>query len=63
MDSDVYNLDETGFIMGIIRSQMAVTRADRGEKSMSIQPENREWATFIACISVNWFAIPLISVF
>jgi hypothetical protein len=29
VDSDFYNFDETGFIMGIIALAMVVTRADR----------------------------------
>lgn len=41
-DSDFYNFDETGFIMGIIRAIMAVTRSDRQAKPKIVQPGNRE---------------------
>ena len=58
VDSDIYNFDETGFMMGMICGQMVVTRADRRGRSKSIQPGNREWATAIACISGNGFAVP-----
>jgi len=57
-DSDIYNFDETGFMMGIICGHMVVTRADRRGKSKSIQPGNREWATAIACISGDGFDVP-----
>ena len=40
-DSDFYNFDETGFMMGVICGSMVVTRADRQGKSKSVQPGNR----------------------
>ena len=57
-EEDIFNFDETGFMMGMICGQMAVTRTDRRGRSKSIQPGNREWATAIACISGNEFAVP-----
>ena len=50
-DSDFYNFDETGFMMGVICASMVVTRADRQGRSKSIQPGNREWATAIECVN------------
>ena len=47
LDDDLYNFDETGFMMGQIASSMVVTGADRGGKRKKIQPGNREWATAI----------------
>ena len=41
-DTDFYNFDETGFIMGMIRPGMVVTRSDRVGKLKAIQPSNRE---------------------
>ena len=41
-DKDVYNFDETGFMMGQITSMMVVTGADRNGKRKKVQPENRE---------------------
>ena len=42
LNCDFYNFDETGFIMGIIRPGMVVTRSDRVGKPKAIQPGNRE---------------------
>ena len=50
-DSDFYNFDETGFIMGVICASMVVTHADRRGRSKGVQPGNREWATAIKCIN------------
>ena len=41
-DSDFYNFDETGFIIGVICLAMVVTRADRRSKGKAVQPRNRE---------------------
>ena len=45
--ADIYNFDETGFMMGIIQSGMVVTDTDRRGKPKSVQPGNREWITVI----------------
>lgn len=50
-DADIYNFDETGFMMGIISSHMVITHADGQGRSKTIQHDNREWATTIACIN------------
>ena len=57
-DTDFYNFDETGFMMGVICSNMVVTRADRLGRSKKLQPGNREWATAIECISSDGFVLP-----
>ena len=46
-DDDVYNFDETGFMMGIISAGMVVTTSDGRGKAKLAQPGNREWATVI----------------
>jgi hypothetical protein len=58
VDSDFYNFDETGFIMGQICPGMVVTRADRRGKSKAVQPGNREWATAIVTINSEGESIP-----
>jgi hypothetical protein len=58
IDDNLYNCDETGFMMGMITASMVVTRADRRGKAKSVQPGNREWATVIECINVNGWCIP-----
>ena len=38
---DIYNFDETGFMMGVIASGMVVTGAERRGTAKSVQPGNR----------------------
>jgi hypothetical protein len=47
MDNDVYNFDETRFMMGAISIGMVVTTSDGLSKAKLAQPGNREWATVI----------------
>jgi len=47
VDDDIYNFDETGFMMGIIFAGMVVTTSDGRGKAKLAQPGNREWATVI----------------
>ena len=46
-DEDIYNFDETGFIMGVISTGMVVTSSDGRAKAKKIQPSNREWVTVV----------------
>jgi hypothetical protein len=57
-DEDLYNFDETGFMMGVICPAMVVTRADRRGRSKQLQAGNREWATAIECVSSDGFVVP-----
>ena len=50
-DSDFYNFDETGFMMGVICGNMVVTHADRRGRGKQLQPGNWEWVTVIECVS------------
>jgi hypothetical protein len=50
---DIWNFDETGFIMGLMQSGMVVTAAERQGKPKSVQPGNREWITVIKAISAE----------
>ncbi|EDN90727.1 hypothetical protein SS1G_00127 [Sclerotinia sclerotiorum 1980 UF-70] len=59
LDCDLYNFDETGFMMGQISPYIVVTKADRYGKSKAIQPGNREWATAIICVDGEGHNIPL----
>ncbi|KFZ19758.1 hypothetical protein V501_00528 [Pseudogymnoascus sp. VKM F-4519 (FW-2642)] len=45
--ADIYNFDETGFIMGVISTAMVVTSSDGRAKAKKVQPSNREWVTVI----------------
>jgi len=57
-DADLWNFDETGFMMGVICGNMVVTWADRKGKSKKIQPGNREWATSIVAVSAEGQSTP-----
>ena len=46
-DADIYNFDETGFMMGIISIGMVVTSSDGHAKAKRVQPSNREWVIVI----------------
>jgi hypothetical protein len=47
VDDDIYNFDETRFMMGIIFVGMVVTTSDSRGKAKLAQPGNREWAMVI----------------
>ena len=51
VDDDVYNFDETGFMMGIIATAMVVTTSESRGKAKMAQPGNREWSTVIQAIN------------
>ncbi|KAG7000206.1 hypothetical protein FocnCong_v013285 [Fusarium oxysporum f. sp. conglutinans] len=55
---EIYNFDETGFMMGIIASGMVVTGTERRGRPKSVQPGNREWITVIQAINAEGQAIP-----
>jgi len=62
LDEDIYNFDETGFQMGVISTAKVVTSAER-ERTVSLQPGNREWVTAIESInSTGWVLPPMIIV-
>jgi hypothetical protein len=57
-ESDIYNFDETGFMMGIISTGSVVTSAERRGRPKLAQPGNREWVTVIQGINSQGWAIP-----
>jgi len=58
VDEDTYNFDESGFLMGIIGSQLVVTASERRGRPKLIQPGDREWITVIQGICAAGWAIP-----
>jgi hypothetical protein len=58
LDDDVFNFDETGFMMGVIFPGMVVTTSDGRGKAKLAQPGNREWATVIQGVNALGWAIP-----
>lgn len=61
--ADIYNFDETGFIMGVITPTAVITRADRRGNPKLTQPGNREWVTVIQGINSQGWAVPPFIVF
>ncbi|KAM5527266.1 transposase [Fusarium oxysporum f. sp. phaseoli] len=47
VELDIYNFDETGFIMGIISTGMVITSAERHSNAKLAQTGNRVWNTVI----------------
>ncbi|RKK10678.1 hypothetical protein BFJ66_g14706 [Fusarium oxysporum f. sp. cepae] len=50
---DIWNFDETGFMMGVIASGMVATGSERQGRPKSVQPGNREWITVIQAINAE----------
>jgi hypothetical protein len=50
---NIWNFDETGFMMGIIMAGMVVTGSERQGRPKSVQPGNREWITVIQAINAE----------
>ena len=57
-ESDTYNFNETGFMMGIISTGMVVTSADRHSNTKLVQPGGCEWVTVIQGINSQGWTIP-----
>jgi hypothetical protein len=55
--SDIWNFDETGFLLGQITTSTVVTSSERRNRPKAKQPGNREWATVIQGISGEGVAI------
>ena len=62
-DEDTYNFNETGFIMGVIGSQMVFTGSEKRSKPKNIQPGSREWVTIITGICAAGWSIPPFIIF
>ena len=58
VDEDIYNFDETGFLMGQISTTKVVTSSDRRRHVKLIQPGNREWVSVIMGVNCQGWAIP-----
>ncbi|TVY75234.1 hypothetical protein Focb16_v005541 [Fusarium oxysporum f. sp. cubense] len=54
---DIWNFDETGFMMGKIEPGIVITSSERRGNPKSVQPGNREWATVIQAINAEGQAI------
>jgi hypothetical protein len=57
-DQDVFNFDETGFMIGVASTSKVITNSDTVGRATVVQPGNREWATTIECINAAGWSIP-----
>ena len=57
-EADIYNFDETGFMMGVFSAFMVVTRTDRVGRPRQTQQGNREWITVIQAVNSQGWTIP-----
>jgi hypothetical protein len=55
---DIYNFDETGFIMGMLSSAKVVTSSKRRGRPRTKQPGNREWVTVIQSVCADGWVVP-----
>ena len=62
LDEDMYNFDETGFMMGVIHGQMVFTGSEK-RSTKSLQPGNRGWVTNIQGVNAKGWAIPPFIIF
>ena len=63
VDTDIYNFDETGFMMGVISTAMVVTSSERAGRAKAKQPGNREWVTAVQAINtLGWSVPPLVMI-
>ena len=59
-DEDIYNFDETGYMLGVASTCKVITSVDRA-KPKQLQPGNREWVTVIECVNARgWFLPPMV---
>jgi hypothetical protein len=61
--ADIWNFDETGFLMGQVSNCVVVTGSQRRSKVFRKQPGNREWTTAVQGISSEGVAIPPMVIF
>ncbi|KAL1982496.1 hypothetical protein VTN96DRAFT_1287 [Rasamsonia emersonii] len=60
VEQDIYNMDETGFQMGVISTAKVICGSETRESHAKIiQPGNREWVTAIVAVNATGWALPL----
>jgi hypothetical protein len=58
LDDDVYNFDETGFMMGVASMSKVVTSTDTVGRAVVVQLGNCDWVMTIECINASGWCIP-----
>jgi hypothetical protein len=62
-DNNMYNFDETGFMMGMHNTSAVVTASERRSRPKSLQQGNQEWTTSVVCVSAAGWATPPFIIF
>jgi hypothetical protein len=66
LPSNMYNMDEKGFLIGVIGSSHRIfsRRAwEKREVTSAVQDGNREWITTVACVGADGVALPPLIIF
>ena len=58
MEDDIWNCDETGFVMGLCTILKVITAAEHSERPHTVIQGNCEWVTIIECIGSGGCHIP-----
>ena len=59
LEQDIYNMDETGFQMGMISTAKVICGSEtRASNAKALQPGNREWVTAIIAVNTTGWALP-----
>jgi len=57
LESDIYNMNEKGFAMGIADSFKVLVRRMKAQ-AFSVQADNQDWVSLIECVSFNGTTLP-----
>jgi hypothetical protein len=63
VDEDMYNFDESSFLIGKISSQLVVTGSGKPGKRKKLQPSDCEWVTLVQGVSATGKRIPPFLIF
>ena len=58
VNTDIYNFDETGFLMGMLSHAKVVTTSDLRGRPRTKQPGNREWVSVIQGVCADGWSMP-----
>ncbi|KAL9564079.1 hypothetical protein ACKAV7_011792 [Fusarium commune] len=58
VESDIYNFNEIGFMMGVISTALVITSVERRSNAKLAQPGSREWVTMIQGVSSEGWGTP-----
>jgi hypothetical protein len=62
-DEDMYNFNESSFLIGKISSQLVVTGSEKPRKRKKLQPSDRKWVTLVQGVGATGKRIPPFLIF